>query len=336
MCLYRMNDYETENITLSVEEVSEKDRYKCEVCNLNFYKRYYSPSQNAKALESHFQRQSHRHNEERRAQGLPPEKHYTITAVGKQLGELVERFGSRLEELEDIIKTQSRRLESLESGSVREWLGTVPEPCAVADSETTSLADPTESERPRLGVPPERVLLHFQETTRRGPPPSRDWECHSDACSEDTTATDTTEVEYPPLHRTASHRDYEQSYIPPQTPRYLEPSSESESSRFGRAMMSKSRAFKPTELETKAVYEYDGNNYAVMVQISNMLERLMVYIKQHYSGHKLTTNLQYIHRTQAALNVQIRQRMNNEPRDAEDTELLLDRFYSLLEHEWND
>jgi hypothetical protein len=335
MCLYRMSDSEDGNITLAVEEVSEKERYKCEVCNLDFYKRYYSASQNAKALESHLQRQSHQHNVERRAQGLAPEKHYTITAVGKQLGELVDRFGSRLLELEDIIKSQSRRLESLESGSVREWLGTVPEPSAVADSETTSLADPTEFERPSR-VPLDRVLPHFQETTRRGLPPLRDWECQSDACSEDTTITDTTEVEYPTLHRTASRRDCEQSYIPPQTPRYLALSSESESSRFGRAMMSKTVAFRPSELETAAVYQYDGNNYAAMVQISNMLERLMVFIKQHYGGNKLNTNLQYIHRTQAALNVQIRQRMNSEPRDAEDTELLLNRFYSVLEHEWND
>lgn len=336
MCLYKMSDCEPDNINLVVEEINEKDRYKCEVCNLNFYKRYYSPSQNARALESHLQRQSHQHNVDRRAQGLPPEKHYTITAVGKQLGELVERFGSRLEELQNIIKNQNCRLESLESGSVREWLGTVPEPSTVADSEAASLADPTESERPTTRLPPDRVLPHFQETTRRGPPPLRDWECHSDACSEDTTVTDTTEAEYPPLYQTASRRDYEQSYIQPQNQIFLEPASESESSRFGRAMMSKTVAFRPSELETAAVYQYDGNNYAAMVQISNMLERLMVFIKQHYGGHKLTTNLQYIHRTQSALNVQIRQRMNNEPRDAEDTELLLDRFYSVLEHEWND
>jgi len=87
-------------------------------------------------------------------------------------------------------------------------------------------------------------------------------------------------------------------------------------------------------METSAVYQYDGNNYTAMVQVTNMLDRLMIWMKQHYSGVKLTTNLQYIQRTQSALNVQIRQRMNQEPRDAEDTELLLDRLYSVMEHEW--
>lgn len=88
-------------------------------------------------------------------------------------------------------------------------------------------------------------------------------------------------------------------------------------------------------MEASAVYQYDGNNYAAMVMVSNMLERLMVWIKQNFTGTKLTTNLQYIHRTQSALNVQMRQRMNGEPRDAEDTELLLDRFYTVMEHEWD-
>lgn len=87
-------------------------------------------------------------------------------------------------------------------------------------------------------------------------------------------------------------------------------------------------------METSAVYQYDGNNYTAMVQINNMLDRLMIWMKQHYTGNKLTTNLQYIHRTQSALNVQLRQRMNQEPRDAEDTELILDRLYSVLEHDW--
>jgi hypothetical protein len=177
-------------------------------------------------------------------------------------------------------------------------------------------------------------LVRFQETTRLGPPPTRDWECCSDACSEDTTVTDITEEGFPPLGQTSSRRDVEQSYIRLQSQKDPEPPFEEESSRFGRAMMSRSSAFKPNEVETSAVYQYDGNNYASMVQISNMLERLMIWIKQHYSGSKLTLNLQYIHRTQSALNVQIRQRMNQEPRDAEETELILDRLYSVMEHEW--
>ena len=100
--------------------------------------------------------------------------------------------------------------------------------------------------------------------------------------------------------------------------------------------MSWSRSFTPTEIETSAIYGYDGNNYAYMVQISNMLERLMIWLKQNCGGKKLTANLQYVHRTQSALNVQMRQRLNSEPRDAEDTELLLDRLYSVLEHNWDE
>lgn len=319
---------DNENVQLFVEEIPEKDKYKCEVCNLNFYKRYYSQSQNARALEGHFERQSHKHNVERRRLGLEPEKLYSITSAGKQLGELVERFGDRLEELESLIKNQTYRLESLESGSVRSWLETVPVAVAAGEEACSNASS-------RRSVP-ETASHHFQGTTRLGPPRSRDWECHSDASSEDTTATDITEAEYPPSHQTASRRGDVPSYNHSQNQKVLEPPFEEESSRFGRAMLSKTRSFRPTELETSAIYGYDGNNYAHMIQISNMLERLMIYIKQHFGGSKLTSNLQYIHRTQSALNVQMRQRLNSEPRDAEDTELLLDRFYSVLEHNWDD
>jgi len=92
----KMSD--TEELQLVVEEVPESARYKCEVCNMDFYKPYQTPYQNARALEGHLKRQSHRHNVERRKMGLEPEKLYAITNVGKQLGELVERLGSRLEE----------------------------------------------------------------------------------------------------------------------------------------------------------------------------------------------------------------------------------------------
>lgn len=321
---------DTEGVELVVEEIPEKERYKCEICNLNFYKRYYSPSQNARALEGHLQRESHRHNVERRRQGLEPEKLYPIATVGKQLSDLVDILGSRLEDLEEILKTQTRRLESLESGSVRSWLETVPELDPV--ERQAAAFDPSESLCPP--TPRQKALVRFRETSRLDPPHSRDWECCSDACSEDTTATDITEAEYPPSLPTPNRRDDVPSYSHLQNRRAPEPPFEEESSRFGRAMMSKSTAFRPTEMETSAVYQYDGNNYTAMVQINNMLDRLMIWMKQHYTGSKLTTNLQYIHRTQSALNVQLRQRMNQEPRDAEDTELILDRLYSVLEHDW--
>jgi hypothetical protein len=257
-----------------------------------------------------------------------------MTMVGKQLGELVERLGTRIEDLEGIIRTQTHRLESLETGSVRSWLETVPELAPEEEQQPETPVVPTELP-PRLQQQQqETTSVRCRETTRLGPPPSRDWECCSDACSEDTTAPYITEDGFPPLRQTSSRRDVEQSYIRLQSQKDLEPPFEEESSRFGRAMMSRSKGFKPNEVETSAVYQYDGNNYASMVQISNMLERLMIWIKQHYSGSKLTMNLQYIYRTQSALNVQIRQRMNQEPRDAEETELILDRLYSVLEHEW--
>lgn len=317
-------------LQLIIEEIPEKEKYKCDVCNLNFYKRYYSAAQNARALEGHLRRQSHLNNVERRKQGLEPERQYTITAVGKQLGELVERLGSRIEDLEGMLNCQTRRLESLESGSVRSWLETVPETSGKEEEEPPSV--PSVSSRPPLER--EKVLARFQASMPRVPQHSRDLEEYSDAYSEDTTVTDITEAEYPPSRTTPNNAGYSQSYNHSQNQRGLEPPFEEESSRFGRAMMSKSKDWKPTESEVSAVYQYDGNNYSAMVLIGNMLERLMIWIKQHYTGSKLTTNLQYIHRTQSALNVQMRQRMNGEPRDAEDTELLLDRFYSLLEHEW--
>lgn len=332
-----MSDSETESVRLVVEELPElpeKERYKCEVCNMDFYKRYQTPYQNARALEGHLKRQSHRHNVERRKLGLEPEKLYAIASVGKQLGELVERFGSRLDDLEELLRTQTRRLESLESGSVRSWLATVPAHGAPPESEASeSVFDPSES----LHQPePERASARCRETTQLGLPRSMGLDCQSDACSEDTTTTDITEAEYPPSHTTPSSSDYSQSYNRLQNRKVLVRPFEEESSRFGRAMMSKVSVFAPTELETSAIYGYDGNNYAFMVQISNMLERLMIWLKQNCVGQKLTANLQYIHRTQSALNVQMRQRLNSEPRDAEDTELLLDRLYSVLEHDWND
>ena len=319
-------------IELVVEELPERERYKCDVCNIDFYKRYHSASQNARSLESHFQRQSHKHNVERRKQGLEPEKVYSMTAVGQQLGELVERLGARIEDLEGIIQTQSHRLESLESSSVRSWLATVPEH-ADLDLETKRPSDRNESGP----LPePETPLARSLTSTRLGLPRWLGSEDHSDACSEDTTVTDITEEEYHTSHPTPNHRDSLLSNIRSQNQKVLELSSEEESSRFGRAMLSRSTAFKPTELERSAVYQYDGNNYAAMTQISNMLDRLMIWLKQHLTGSKLTTNLQYIHRTQSALNVQIRQRLNSEPRDAEDTELILDRLYSVLEHPWGE
>ena len=316
------NENEVQLVVEELPPVEEKLRYKCDVCEMDFYKRWYSPAQNARALEGHLKRHSHKHNVERREMGLRPEKLYNITTANKQLGELVERLGSRLEDLEAIIRTQTQRLQSLESStsSVRSWAE------ATELSSASSLHDHP--------CPPDTAWAHFRETTRLGPPPPMDLAECSDACSEGTTATDTTEAEYRPSLQTASRRGYGQAYNQPQIQRGLELSSESESSRFGRAQLSRSHAFRPTESETTAVYSYDGNNYAVMTQVSNMLERLIVWIKQHYNGSKLTNNLQYIHKTQSALNLQIRQRLNQEPRDAEDTELLLDRLYSVMEYEW--
>jgi hypothetical protein len=326
------NEDEVQLVVEELPPVAEKLRYKCDVCEMDFYKRWYSPAQNARALEGHLKRHSHKHNVERREMGLRPEKLYNITTANKQLGELVERLGSRLEDLEALIRTQTHRLQSLESsaaGSVRSWAeATARDDSSVAATELSNVSSLPHQPQP------DTAWAHFRETTRLGPPPLTDLAECSDACSEDTTTTDITEAEYRPSHQTANRRGYGQAYNQPQNQRFLELSSESESSRFGRAQLSRSHAFRPTESETTAVYSYDGNNYAVMTQVSNMLERLIVWIKQHYNGSKLTNNLQYIHKTQSALNLQIRQRLNQEPRDAEDTELLLDRLYSVMEYEW--
>jgi ubiquilin len=187
-----------------------------------------------------------------------------IKARALQLGELVERLGSRLEDLEALLMSQTRRLESLESGSVRSWLETVPDLDPVEAREEPSAA--TELRCPPTPKTRQTASVRFQETTQLGLPPSMDSEYWSDAYSEDTTTTDITEEGYRPSLLMSNRRGAEQSYTHLQNQKYLEPPFEEESSRFGRAMMSKSKAFRPTEMELSAVYQYDGNNYAAMMQ----------------------------------------------------------------------
>ena len=84
---------------LVVTELEPKERFKCEVCGVDFYKRWNSLNACQKLLDKHLKTQSHKHNVERREQGLAPERVYNLTSASKRLGELVDRLENRIEDL---------------------------------------------------------------------------------------------------------------------------------------------------------------------------------------------------------------------------------------------
>jgi len=328
--------------------VEEKDKYKCDVCNLNFYKRYHSPYQNAKSLELHLQKDAHKKNVERKKMGLEPEKQHTFTAVGKQLGDLVERLGTKIELLEGIIKNQTHRLETLESGSVRSWLDATSSSETVPADVTAEQKPPQQPEQnksppsePNESLPPpmaarDKVLARCLETSQRFQQQPRDLSRCWDECSVGTTTTDIIEAEYTSSRQQPNCTGFAQTYSRQRNQRILETSFGEESSlRTPRSLMFRREGyFVPSDSEMAAVSAYDGKNYAAMTKTQSMLTRLMVSIKEKYYGDKQLSNLQYVQRTQTALNHQIRQRLNNEPRDDEETDYIVERLYTLLEHDW--
>jgi len=97
-----------ENIQLVVTEKYDPlddPQFRCDVCKLNFYKRYMSLNGNRKAVEKHMLTRSHKHNVERAEQGLPPERMCNFTNMHGQMQELVDKMTMRIAELETLVKS---------------------------------------------------------------------------------------------------------------------------------------------------------------------------------------------------------------------------------------
>lgn len=322
------------------------ERFKCETCNINFYKRYQTHKQCQNSLDQHVKKQCHRHNVERAAMGLPPERVYNLTAASRRLGELVERLGDRVEQLEGVIRHERCRSES--EGSQETSRPSEGRPFAAADeqsvvteSEPETLASssfaPTATSSHQLPLRlqiREKPLQYFQENRRPHRQHVQRWVDQLDDYSVDTIEEDTEGEEELSPRNSQYSRDLGQSNTRWQTPTRLEASTEATSFRQFGPMMSRTHAFKPTESEAAAVYGYDGKNYSLMQQSSNMLQRVLIWVKQNLSGDRLSTNVAFIQRTHAALNTQMRQRLNSEPTDDDDTDIICSRLYNILEHDF--
>jgi len=138
-----------ENLELVVEEIEPLDdpydplddpQFRCEVCNLTFFKRYLSFNGNRKLVEKHKTTKTHQKNVERVAKGLPPEKHNNFTNMHHQMQELVDKMALRIAELENLVK------------SVTDIPSDEPE----SESESSSIVDSVDEPRNRM-----QSLLHM-------------------------------------------------------------------------------------------------------------------------------------------------------------------------------
>lgn len=96
-----------ENITLSVSELEEPPaqsarEYECEVCGIDFFKRYLAPRAMKKNLEKHYLSANHKHNVQRQRLGLPPERLYNFSSANNKLTELIQRLEERISELSQV------------------------------------------------------------------------------------------------------------------------------------------------------------------------------------------------------------------------------------------
>jgi hypothetical protein len=99
---------EEENIQLIVQDLYdpfEDPQFRCEVCNMTFYKRYLSLNANRKAVEKHKLTRTHQNNVERTAQGLPPQRMCNFTNMHGQMQELVDKMSIRIAELETLVRS---------------------------------------------------------------------------------------------------------------------------------------------------------------------------------------------------------------------------------------
>jgi hypothetical protein len=101
-----MSDTE-EPVQLVVKEIYDPlddPQFRCDVCKMNFFKRYMSLNGNKKAVERHMTTKTHKHNVERAAQGLPPERPCNFMNMHSKMQELVDKMSFRIEELETLVK----------------------------------------------------------------------------------------------------------------------------------------------------------------------------------------------------------------------------------------
>ena len=313
---------------LVVTELEPKARFKCEVCDLDFYKRWNSLNACQKRLDTHLKTQSHKHNAERREQGLAPERVYNLTTASKRLGELVDRLENRIEDLERVVKSneQSRlsqdQLSECRSEANRDG----------AESETAPVESVSRRARHKKAL-----AKWLEEAGDDATPEGSMYDDSSSHYTEDTTETGISEAASlppPPTKGIHALRPAFQTQNQQVLGTLAEAETFGDKKRWG-PMMSRSVAFKPTPSETEAVYQYDGKNYASMTLCNNMLMRLLVWVRQHLQGIKLENNVVYLQRTQTAINQQIRQRMNAEPTDDDETEAIASRLYSILEHDFD-
>jgi hypothetical protein len=100
-----MSDTETENVKLQVYDPLDDPQFRCDVCKMNFFKRYMSLNGNKKAVERHLTTKTHKHNVERAAQGLGPERPCNFTNMHGKMQELVDKMTMRIAELETLVKS---------------------------------------------------------------------------------------------------------------------------------------------------------------------------------------------------------------------------------------
>ena len=132
-----------ENLELVIEELDDPPQslddtynplddpqFRCDVCKINFFKRYLSLNGNRKAVEKHKLTKTHAQNVERAAKGLPPEKHGTFTNMHQQMQELVDKMSMRIAELENLVKsvTEAQTSESTDESDSPSIADSVDEP----------------------------------------------------------------------------------------------------------------------------------------------------------------------------------------------------------------
>lgn len=115
-----------ENIKLEIREVYDPlddPQFRCDVCNMTFFKRYLSLNANRKAVEKHKLSRTHQNNVERSEQGLPPQRICNFTNMHNKMQDLVDKMSLRIAELETLVRsvtedTPSEPFDEHESSSI--------------------------------------------------------------------------------------------------------------------------------------------------------------------------------------------------------------------------
>jgi hypothetical protein len=166
---------EEENIQLVVQDLYDPlddPQFRCDVCNMSFYKRYLSLNANRKAVEKHKMTNSHQNNVERASEGLPPQRHCNFTNMHGQMQDLVDKMTLRIAELETLVRSvtdesPSEQFDELESASTD---------CSV-DEPRNHKQSRSHTEQREERSPPESSNHH---TTPLVTPPERNVLCEYD------------------------------------------------------------------------------------------------------------------------------------------------------------